>query len=286
LASSAVTLLAPAKLNLFLHVLGRRQDGYHDIQTLFQLIDLADELHIESTQSAEILRHGESYGVAASDDLVVEAAKLLQGSTGTRQGARIKVRKYIPLGAGLGGGSSDAAATLIGLNKLWGTGLSLPELAQLALKLGADVPVFIYGRSAFGAGIGEKLQFVNLGERHYVLIFNPMHVSTAAVFNSATLPRDSLPITLREALDSADRNDCEAVVCQLYPAFKETMADLEKWGKPQMTGTGSCIFLAMPDKKAAVNAAREIKCRYTVRAVRGLDVSPLHKMLDRFPGTG
>lgn len=284
MAPSAVTLLAPAKLNLFLRVLGRRQDGYHDIQTLFQLIDLADELRIEITHSAEIFRYGDRYGVAQADDLVVKAAKLLQGSTGTRQGARIGVRKNIPLGAGLGGGSSDAAATLAGLNKLWCTGLSQPELAQLALELGADVPVFIYGRSALGAGIGEELQFVNLGERHYVLVFNPMHVSTAEVFNNPALPRDSLPISLPEALAGAGGNDCEAVVCQLYPAFKETITELEKWGQPRMTGTGSCIFLPMPDKKAAVNAAREIKCRYTVRAVRGLDFSPLHSMLDIAPG--
>jgi 4-diphosphocytidyl-2-C-methyl-D-erythritol kinase len=284
LTSSAVTLLAPAKLNLFLHVLGRRQDGYHDIQTLFQLIDLADELRIETTHSAEIFRYGDCYGVEPADDLVVKAAALLQESTGTRQGARIGVRKNIPLGAGLGGGSSDAAATLTGLNKLWCTGLSQPELAQLALELGADVPVFIYGRSALGAGIGEKLQFVNLGERHYVLVFNPMHVSTAEVFNNAALPRGSLPISLPEALAGAGRNDCEAVVCQLYPAFRETIVELEKWGQPRMTGTGSCIFLAMPDKKAAVTAAREIKCRYTVRTVRGLDVSPLHAMLNVAPG--
>jgi 4-diphosphocytidyl-2-C-methyl-D-erythritol kinase len=269
---------------LFLHVLGRRQDGYHDIQTLFQLIDLADELCIESSRSSEIFRSGDNYGVTQADDLVVRAARLLQGVTGTRLGARISVRKNIPLGAGLGGGSSDAAATLVGLNRLWCTGLSTPDLAKLALELGADIPVFVHGRSALATGIGEKLQFANLGERHYVLVFNPMHVSTAEVFNHPALPRDSLPISLHEALAGAGRNDCEPVVRQLYPEFGQTIAELGTWGQPRMTGTGSCLFLPMPDKKAAINAAREIKCRYTVRAVRGLDVSPLHEMPGMAPG--
>lgn len=283
--SAVVTHLAPAKLNLFLHVTGRRRDGYHDIQTLFQLIDLADELSFESTQSAEISRSGDNYGVHESDDLVVKAARLLQSTTGARRGARITVRKKIPLGAGLGGGSSDAATTLMALNKIWSTGLSIAALARLALELGADVPVFIYGRSALGTGIGEKLQFVNLGQRHYVLVFNPYNISTAEVFNHPSLPRDSAPISLSEALAGGGGNDCEAVVCTLYPEFGRVLAELEAWGTPRMTGTGSCIFLPMPDEKAAIKAALEIKCRYTVRAVRGLDVSPVHEALDLASGT-
>jgi len=285
LGFSVVTLPAPAKLNLFLHVTGRRQDGYHDIQTIFQLIDLADELRFELIQSAEILRSGDDYGINESDDLVFRAAKLLQLATGTRQGARIAVRKHIPVGAGLGGGSSDAATTLLALNRLWNCQLSLIELAQLGLELGADVPVFIHGRSAFGCGIGEKLQPVNLGQRHYVLVINPYRISTVEIFNHAALPRDSAPISLSDALAGAGGNDCEAVVCKLYPEFERALKELDKWGKPRMTGTGSCIFLPMPDKKAAISAAREIECRYTVRAVRGLDVSPVHEMLGLAPGT-
>ncbi len=282
---AVVTHLAPAKLNLFLHVTGRRRDGYHDIQTLFQLIDLADKLSFESTRSVEISRSGDNYGVNPTEDLVFRAAKLLQSATGTRQGARIAVQKNIPLGAGLGGGSSDAATTLMALNSLWGTGLSVVELASLALDLGADVPVFIYGRSALATGIGEKLQFVNLGQKHYVLVFNPFHISTSEVFNHPYLPRDSAPILLADALAGSGRNDCEAVVCKLYPQFEQVLAELETWGKPRMTGTGSCIFLPMPDKKAAINTALEIKCRYTVRAVRGLDISPVHEALGLAPGT-
>ncbi len=281
---SAVTLPAPAKINLFLHVTGRREDGYHDIQTVFQLVDLADELRFELIQSAEIFRVGDDYGVNESEDLVFRAAKLLQMVSGTRQGTRITVHKHIPVGAGLGGGSSDAATTLLALNRIWDCQLSLMELAQLGLELGADVPVFIHGRSAFGSGIGEKLHYVNLGQRHYVLVFNPYRVSTAEVFNHAALPRDSVPLSLSEALAGGGRNDCEAVVRKLHPEFEQALAELEKWGKPRMTGTGSCIFLTMPDEKAAINAAREIKCRYTVRAVRGLDVSPVHEMLGPAPG--
>jgi len=284
LQSALVTHLAPAKLNLFLHVTGRRQDGYHDIQTLFQLIDLADELSFESTQSMEITRSGDNYGVIESDDLVFRAAKLLQSVTGSRQGARITVRKKIPLGAGLGGGSSDAATTLMVLNRLWRTGLNVGELAGLASGIGADVPVFIHGRSALATGIGEKLQFVNLGIRHYVLVFNPFHISTAEVFNHPCLPRDSAPILLDDALSGAGRNDCETVVSKLHPEFGQVLAELKTWGAPRMTGTGSCIFLPMPDKKAAINAALEIKCRYTVRAVRGLDISPVHEALGLVPG--
>jgi 4-diphosphocytidyl-2-C-methyl-D-erythritol kinase len=270
---------APAKLNLFLHVTGRRPDGYHEIQTLFQLIDLCDELHIEVTDAPEIVRPGDAYGVSEAEDLVVRAATLLQQHAGVRRGARISVHKLIPLGAGLGGGSSDAATTLLVLNQLWNCGLGLADLAQLGLRLGADVPVFVLGHSALASGVGEKLVPVNLGERHYVLVFSPRSIATAEVFGHPQLPRDSTPISLADALAGAGRNDCEAAVRLLYPDVASVLTELQRWGKPRMTGTGSCIFLPMTDQISADGAAHEINCRYNVRVVRGLDRSPLHDLL-------
>lgn len=271
---------APAKVNLFLLVTGRRRDGYHNIQTLFQLIDLCDELHFEITEEMRIVRPEGAAGVSEQEDLVVRAARLLQAETGLRQGARISVHKHIPLGAGLGGGSSDAATTLLVLNHLWQCGLDLNDLAALGLRLGADIPVFIRGRSALASGVGEQLQAVNLGPRHYVLIFNPQRISTAQVFGHPQLVRDSSPVSLAAALAGIARNDCEAVVRKTYPELEKVMQDLEVWGSPRMTGTGSCVFLPMPDRKTAISTAREINCRYNVRAVRGLDRSPVHEMLN------
>lgn len=270
---------APAKLNLFLQVTGRRADGYHDIQTLFQLIDFCDELQFEVLDSAKIVRADSDYGVAEPEDLVVRAAKLLQAETGTRSGARIAVRKHIPLGAGLGGGSSDAATALLVLNDLWQCGLDVGELARLGLALGADVPVFIHGRTALASGVGERLIPVELGQRHYLLVFNELRISTAEIFSHPQLIRDSSPISLSMALAGGGKNDCEAVVVQMYPEFESLLRELGAWGQPRMTGTGSCIFLPMADENAAVSAARQMKCRYNVRAVRGLDRSPVHEML-------
>jgi 4-diphosphocytidyl-2-C-methyl-D-erythritol kinase len=270
---------APAKINLFLHVIRRRQDGYHDIQTLFQLIDLCDELQIEVTKSGKIVRPQADYGVSEHEDLVVRAARLLQAETGTRLGARIKVHKRIPIGAGLGGGSTDAATTLLVLNHLWRCKLGVEALARLGISLGADIPLFIHGRSALASGIGEQLTPLNLGTRHYVLVFNQWNISTAQVFSHPQLKRNASPISVSSALSGAGRNDCEAVVCALYPEFKSVLAELAGWGKPRMTGTGSCIFLPMSDENAAKSAAREINCRYNVLAVRGLDRSPVHQIL-------
>lgn len=271
---------APAKLNLFLHVLGRRDDGYHEIQTLFQLIDLRDELTFDLQRGAGITRHGAAYDVPESDDLVVRAARLLQGEAGVRSGVRIRVDKQIPLGGGLGGGSSDAATTLLVLNALWNCGLSLDELAMLGRKLGADVPVFVRGRSAWGRGVGEELTPVALGIRHYVLVFNPYPVSTAAVFAHPDLKRDSKTLPVTRDAPEVGRNDCEPVVVKMRPELGALMEELASWGTPHLTGTGSCIFLAMDDENAAVETALRMKCRYNVRAVRGLDRSPVHEMLD------
>jgi 4-diphosphocytidyl-2-C-methyl-D-erythritol kinase len=277
---SACCWPAPAKINLFLHVLGRRQDGYHDIQTLFQLLDWGDEIHIRPASGPLISRLPVSYDVSESEDLVVRAAKLLQYETGCRRGAEIGVKKRIPPGSGMGGGSSDAATVLLVLNRLWDCGLGLDELASLGASLGADVPVFVHGRSAMAEGIGERLEPVSLGSPHYILVFPAFSVSTHAVFSDPMLARDSKPVSLSMALAGEGRNDCEVVVRQRFPVLARVLDALEKWGHPVMTGTGSGIFIPMRDEKSAISAAKEMKTLYNVRAVRGVDQSPLHKRLD------
>ena len=271
---------APAKLNLFLHVTGQRPDGYHELQTLLQLLDWGDELSIEPLDKPGVSRPHASYGVNEADDLTVRAALLLQAETSCRQGARIEVNKRIPAGAGLGGGSSDAATVLVVLNRLWECGLNADELASIGVRLGADVPVFIRGYSALASGVGDELEPVALGERNYLLVFPGFSVSTAEVFSDAVLPRNSSRISLSEALAGTGRNDCEVVIKERFPILSRMLKELSQWGPARMTGTGSTLFISMPDEISANSAAQEIKCRYNVRAVRGLDRSPLHELLD------
>ena len=271
---------APAKLNLFLHVTGRRPDGYHDLQTLFQLLDWGDQLSIEPLDKRGVSRPRASYAVNEADDLAVRAALMLQAETSCRQGARIEVNKRIPVGGGLGGGSSDAATVLVVLNRLWGCGLDVDELASIGVGLGADVPVFIRGHSALASGVGDELEPVELGERHYLLVFPGFSVATAEVFSDAALPRNSSRISISPALEGAGRNDCEVVIKQRFPVFSQMLEELAQWGPVRMTGTGSTLFISMPDEISANSAAQEIKCRYNVRAVRGLDRSLLYELLD------
>ena len=277
---SRIAWPAPAKLNLFLHVTGQRPDGYHELQTLFQLLDWGDAVRIEPLDEPGITRPRASYAVQEADDLVIRAALLLQAETSCRQGARIEVIKNIPAGAGLGGGSSDAATVLVVLNRLWGCGLDVDELASIGVRLGADVPVFVRGHSALATGLGDELQSVDLGDRYYLLVFPGFSISTADVFMHPDLPRKSSKISLAEALSGAGRNDCEPVVKKQFPRLKRMLKELEQWGTARMTGTGSTLFVSMPDKKTAKSTAHAIECRYNVRAVRGVDRSPLHELLN------
>ena len=271
---------APAKLNLFLHITGRRSDGYHSLQTLFQILDWGDDIRIKVTSSPRIRRLNASYDVAEQDDLVIRAACLLQRETAATQGAEIEVIKRVPMGAGLGGGSSDAATVLLVLNRLWQCGLSQQDLTALASCLGADVPVFIQGHTALAEGIGERLQAVKLGERHYVLVLPGFSISTAEIFSAAELVRDSAHISLPEALAGKGHNDCETVVRARYPDMAGILDGLRKWGRPVMTGTGSGIFIEMKNEQQAKSTAQALKSLYNVRAVRGVDRSPLHQKLD------
>jgi 4-diphosphocytidyl-2-C-methyl-D-erythritol kinase len=270
---------APAKLNLFLHITGRRADGYHELQTLYQLLDWGDRLSIETRPDGVIRRSSGPDGVAEQEDLAIRAAHRLKEAAGGRLGATIGIRKHIPAGAGLGGGSSDAATVLLVLNRLWGCGLSQHELARIGLSLGADVPVFVHGRSAWGEGIGERLQALELGDRHYVLLFPGVRVATAGVFADPQLRRDTPPIKPAATLPDSAANDCEAVVLARHPEIAAGMRALAEYGQPRLTGTGSCIFLAARDESVARSVTSRLKSRYNVRAVRGVDRSPLMQRL-------
>jgi 4-diphosphocytidyl-2-C-methyl-D-erythritol kinase len=264
---------APAKINLFLHITGRRADGYHNLQSLFQILDWGDELTFQTNDSDQIERINEVEGVPADEDICIRAAKLLKTRCGIKQGVSIELLKRIPLGSGLGGGSSDAATVLLALNDLWSCGLSRQQLADLGLQLGADVPVFVHGHSALAEGRGEKLPAVTLGARYYVLVVPGINVSTARVFNHPRLKRDSEPLDLSLIKLEPGRNDCESAAFDLYPELKNIMRDLRKWGQPHLSGTGSSIFLQFSDKKSAIRATTALKCRYNVRPVAGVDQS-------------
>ena len=270
---------APAKLNLFLHVTGRRPDGYHELQTLFQLIDLCDSIGVTPRRDGRIERVAGADGVAPEDDIVLRAARALKLASGTAYGALLRVGKSIPIGAGLGGGSSDAATTLLVLNRIWGCDLSPAELAELGAGLGADVPVFLHGSSAWAEGTGDKLKSVALPERWYVIIRPGISVSTAEVFQAPELTRNSPLITIRGFFESGGRNDCEPVVCARYPEVREALEWLSHSAPAHLTGTGSCIFAAFASAAAAADVAARVPDRWTGFVARGLNTSPVHERL-------
>lgn len=270
---------APAKLNLFLHVTGRRADGYHELQTLFQLLDWGDELQIVPRSGRDIKRIGPDYGVPEDEDLAIRAARLLQAETACRMGAEICVTKNIPMGSGMGGGSSDAATVLLVLNRMWACGLGEDRLAELGARLGADVPVFVRGWTAMATGIGDRLEPVELGPRYYVLVFPGISISTPVIFSDPTLRRDSPSLGIEDALSGKGRNDCEAVVKQRFPAMAQVFRELARWGHPVMTGTGSGVFIPVENEASANITTQQIKNLYNSRAAGGVDRSPLHEKL-------
>ncbi|HEV3286972.1 MAG TPA: 4-(cytidine 5'-diphospho)-2-C-methyl-D-erythritol kinase [Steroidobacteraceae bacterium] len=270
---------APAKLNLFLHVTGRRADGYHELQTLFQLIDLCDELVLSVRADGVIERTAGPEGVEPERDLAVRAARALKAATGTALGASIQVRKRIPVGGGLGGGSSDAATVLLALSELWECRLPPGELTALGLSLGADVPVFIGGSSAWGEGIGERLTPVALPQAWYVIVHPGVTVSTAGVFQSPELTRNSPLITIRAFFEAGGRNDCEPVVRSRFPEVAEAMQWLGRYAPARLSGTGSCVFAACASAIEAERLAARVPDRWPSYVARGLNTSPLQERL-------
>lgn len=268
---------APAKLNLFLHVTGRRPDGYHRLQTIFQLLDYGDELELEPRADGVIARPTGPAGVPPEADLAVRAARRLQAAAGVQLGADIRIHKRIPAGGGLGGGSSDAATVLVALNHLWGLGWPADRLAALGLELGADVPVFVHGRSAWAEGVGEALTPVDLPPAWYLVVWPGCQVSTAAVFNDPELTRDTPETTIKGFVSGGGHNDCEAVVRRLYPevgAALDWLADRAPEGG-RLTGTGGCVFAQFATAAAADGVLAQLPGRWTGFVARGVAESPL-----------
>lgn len=270
---------APAKLNRFLHIIGRRADGYHLLQTVFQFIDRCDDLYFALRADGRIERQGRVEGVAPQADLSVRAARLLQDVAGVEQGVTIAIHKRLPLGGGLGGGSSDAATTLVALNQYWQTGLSPAQLAELGLRLGADVPVFIHGASAWAEGVGERLTPIDLDEPWFVVLVPPCMVATGAVFADPELTRNAQPITIRDFMTGTAGNACEAVVYRRYPAVAAAAQWLSRYGRARLTGTGACVFAAFTDRTLAERVAACVPNPFTGFVARGLRHSPLQARL-------
>lgn len=266
---------APAKLNLMLRIVGRRPDGYHLLQTVFQLLDYGDELEVAVRADGVVRRVGDVPGVPSDDDLTVRAARLLKNERGCPLGADITVRKRIPMGGGLGGGSSDAATTLLALDRLWGLGLSADRLAALGLRLGADVPVFVRGRSAWSEGVGEVLTPLELPPTWYAVVRPPCAVSTAAVFADPELTRNSPLITMPAFFAGSRQNDCLAVVCRRYPEVARAIAWLGRHGEARLTGTGSCVYAAFDSEASAREVIATLPADYEGFVARGVDRSPV-----------
>jgi len=270
---------APGKLNLMLRVIGRRADGYHLLQTVFRFIDLCDTLSFRVRSDGVVASAYELPGVPPGEDLAARAARLLQQAGGTTLGADISLEKRLPMGGGLGGGSSDAATTLIALNRLWGLDFSRARLLELAVKLGADVPVFVFGDNAFGEGIGERLASIKLPPAWYVVLVPPIAVPTAAIFAHPKLKRDSKPIRIQSFSAGGAENDLQPVVCQAFPEVARHLAWLEQYGAARLTGSGSCVFASFPDEGAAREVLARLPGDMKGFVARGLDHHPLRDLV-------
>ena len=276
---------APAKINLFLHIVGRRPDGYHLLQSVFRLIDLQDTIYIRIREDGEIHRASEHPDVPEAQDLTIRAAHLLKTHANCSLGTDIAIEKRIPMGGGLGGGSSDAATVLIALNYLWKLNLSRKVLMALGLQLGADVPFFIFGKNAWVEGVGEKIQEIALPANHYLVLTPKIHVSTAQIFNAKELTRNTFPTTIAAFSETQDflHNDLEAVVCQQYPAVKACLDWLNQYSKARMSGSGASVFIAQKTEAEVNNilqklpktiANTELFCASTL----GLNQHPLYNL--------
>ena len=281
---------APAKLNLFLHVVGRRADGYHLLQSAFALIDRSDTIRLRVREDGAIVRVSELDGVLPEDDLVVRAARLLQEASGTTKGADIEVEKRIPIGGGLGGGSSDAATVLLALDRAWGTGFGPQALAEIGVTLGADVPFFLFGQPAFAEGIGERLRAIELPPRWYLVVAPPVAVPTAGIFAAPELTRDTQSLKMEDfsAQLAAGNwmhlaNDLQPVVVRRYPAVARALEELHEAGcQGRMTGSGSCVFAAFEQREGAQSVLDRLQEHWRVSGqpmqgfvARGLAVHPL-----------
>ena len=275
---------APAKLNLFLHVVGRRPDGYHLLQSVFRFLDHGDTLEIEARDDGEIRLLNPLPGVQPEQDLCWRAARLLQQHSGCRLGADIRLIKRLPLGGGLGGGSSDAATVLLALNRLWRQDLPRRELCELGLRLGADVPVFVFGRSAFAEGVGEILTPWTPAPASYLVLIPPAHVATPQIFADPGLTRNTPSVRIAALLDGYGHNDLEPIARARYPEIAEHLAWLKPYGDARMTGSGACVFVAFPERAEADAAFVAIRAEHGLQVegfvAEGVDQHPLHAFAD------
>lgn len=272
---------APAKLNLFLHITARRADGFHELQTLFQFLDYGDLLDFEPTDDGRITASHVLPGVAMDDDLTVRAARRLRDLAAPGRGVRIHVHKRVPMGGGLGGGSSDAATTLVALDHLWHTGLGRDELARLGLELGADVPIFVHGKAAWAEGVGERLSPVDPPEPDYLVIHPGVHVATGAIFGHPGLTRDCPAITMPDFISGRAVNVCEPVVRSLHPEVARALDWLEHQGLAgRMTGTGSCVFAACASREQGLQVLDGLPGGWSGFMARGRNRSALHHRLE------
>ncbi|MGA7180267.1 MAG: 4-(cytidine 5'-diphospho)-2-C-methyl-D-erythritol kinase [Thiobacillaceae bacterium] len=269
---------APAKLNLFLHVVGRREDGYHLLQTVFRFIDHGDSIHLALRDDGRIVRLHELDGVAEDTDLTVRAARMLQAESGAKMGIDIRLEKRLPQGGGLGGGSSDAATVLLALNRLWHINWPRKRLEELALRLGADVPVFVFGQSAFAEGVGERLQPVVLKPAWYVVLMPPVRISTAEIFAAPELTRNTPPIKIPDFSAGVGHNDLEPVVLSRSPEIVRHLHWLNAFGKARMTGSGACLFLEVSDQTAAQGILDRMPADMQGFIAAGLDRHPLYEL--------
>ncbi len=270
-----LSLPAVAKLNLFLHITGRRADGYHNLQTLFQLLDTGDELHFTLRTDEQLTLQCNDPTLQGPDNLIIKAGRLLQQHTGCKLGCDIVLDKKLPMGGGLGGGSSDAATTLLALNALWHLNLSNEQLAALALRLGADVPLFVRGFTAFAQGVGEQLIPVNLPQKTYLVVTPPCHISTADIFQHPALTRNSPELSLDELFNSPWRNDCQPLVEQLQPIVAITLQWLVEYAPCRMTGTGASVFAEFPDTASAQHALANLPANCRGFIAKGVNQSPV-----------
>jgi len=270
---------APAKLNMMLRVVGRRADGYHELQTVFQFLQISDFLDFRPSEDGQVRRLTDLPGVPESEDLVVRAARLLQEAGKVSAGVDIRIDKQLPMGGGLGGGSSDAATALVALNALWGCGLQAGELAALGLKLGADVPVFVHGHAAWAEGVGERFDAIDLPEPWFLVLVPPCHVSTAEVFQDPELTRDSSRITIRAFVAGDSRNDCLPVVRKRYPEVAQAIDWLSEFSDARLTGTGACVFAGFESQEAARQVLEQLPGQWRGFIARGMNRSPLLERL-------
>lgn len=287
LANGFQHFLAPAKINLFLHITGQRPDGYHLLQTAFCLLDFYDDIYLKPTIQKKIKRTYDIAGVSESQDLCIRAARLLQQYTGCNLGVEIAVAKHIPMGGGLGGGSSDAATVLLALNKLWNLNLSRVELQSLGLQLGADVPFFVFGRNAWAEGIGDELQKISLKKAFYVILNANIHVSTAQIFANKRLTKNAIPMTISGFSKMSNSknsnvnvnftNQLEKIVCEEYPAVSVGLLWLKQFGDARMTGSGASVFLEVSNKQLAVDICKQIPEALNVQGfvAKGLNQHPM-----------